>query len=264
MPGYFRVMGIGVRGREFDDTDRESGRRVAVISRTLAVRQWPHASAIGEHILVGRDALELVGVCDDVIQFGLDAGATADLYVPLRQMPAGQAQFIAARMYWVVRTDNDPMLIADAVRAQVRRLDKDVATSSTRSMPEVLAGSIGSRRFNTGLIKIAGLSSLLLALVGVYSITAFSIERRTREIGIRLALGAPSVRVIRSVVAGEWSAIVIGLAAGAAGAVVVSRVLSTVLFASGVEPQLVGSAAAMLGLAALLARFLLARLAATG
>src|SRR5262245_64614880 len=113
-------------------------------------------------------------------------------------------------MYWVVRTADEPLLAADSVRDQVRRLDKDVATSSTRSMSDVLAASVGSRRFNTGLIEIAGLSSLLLALIGVYSITVFSMERRTREIGIRLALGARSMDVIRSVLAGEWSAIAVG------------------------------------------------------
>ena len=98
MPGYFRLMGIALDGREFDQTDREETRRVTVISRTLAVRHWPNGSPIGQHIIVGRDTLEVVGVCDDVKQFSLTADATADLYVPLRQMPAGQAQFLAARM----------------------------------------------------------------------------------------------------------------------------------------------------------------------
>src|SRR5262249_62185040 len=88
-------------------------------------------------------------------------------------------------------------------------------------MPDVLSASIGSRRFNTGLIEIAGLSSVVLALIGVYSITAFSMERRTREIGIRLALGAQSMGVIRSVLAGEWSAIAIGLAAVIVDAVLI-------------------------------------------
>ena len=256
MPGYFPVMGIGLVGREFDDTDRETTRRVAVISRTFADRHWPNASPIGEHIIVGgdRDALEVIGVCDDVKQFGLEAGRTADLYVPLRQMPAGQAQFVIARMYWLVRTDGDPMKVAQAVRAEVRRLDKDVATSSTRPMPEVLAASIGSRRFNTDLIEIAGVSSLLLALIGVYSVTAFSMSRRTREIGIRLTLGATPVQVIRPVLAAEWAAIALGLLVGAVGAAFVSRLLSAVLFGSGgVEPVVIGAAAAMLGLAAIVA-----------
>jgi putative ABC transport system permease protein len=90
-PGYFRIMAIGIRGREFNDDDRESTRPVAVISGAFAERHWPHGSPLGAHIVVGSESLEVVGVCDDVKQFGLDAGRTADLYVPLRQMPASQA-----------------------------------------------------------------------------------------------------------------------------------------------------------------------------
>jgi predicted permease len=259
-PGYFRIMGIVLNGREFDDGDRETTGRVAVISRTFAGRHWPHASPIGAHIVVSREALEVVGVCDDVKQFGLDAGRTADLYVPLRQMAASQTQFVAARMYWVVQTADDPMRAADAVRAQVHRLDKDIATSSTRPIPQVLAASIGSRRFNADLIEIAGAASLLLALIGVYSVTAFSMARRAREIGIRLTLGARPAQVMRPLLAGEWAAIVVGLSIGAAGAVLVSRTLARVLFEGrGVEPALIGGAAAMLGLAAAIASYVPAR-----
>src|SRR5262245_20184732 len=206
--------------------------------------------------MVGRDAIEIVGVCYDVKQFGVDAVATADLYVPLRQMPAGQAQFVAARMYWVVHTSGDPMVVADAVRDQVRRLDKDVATSSTRPMDVVLAASIGSRRFNTHLIAIAGGSSLPLALLGGYSMSAFSASRRTRERGIRIALRARPAAVVRSILASEWNAIAVGLAAGGAAAVLVSRLLSSVLFASnGIEPPLITAAAMGLGVAAFLASY---------
>jgi putative ABC transport system permease protein len=186
-----------------------------------------------------------------VKQFGLEAGSTADLYVPLRQMPSGQAQFVAARMYWVAQTSGDAMRPADAVRAAVRRLDKDVATSSTRSIGEILAASVGSRRFNTGLIEIAGAASLLLAIIGVYSVTAFSMTRRTREIGIRLTFGARPLQIVGPVLGPEWSAVVIGLAGGVVGAVVTSRVLSNVLFASsGAEAPVIIVAAGGLGIAA--------------
>jgi putative ABC transport system permease protein len=260
MAGYFRTMGIGLRGREFDDYDRDNTSRVTIISRTLAERHWPSRSPLGEHIVVGRDSLEVVGVCDDVKQFALEAGTTADLYVPLRQMPGNQSQFVAARMYWVLKTSDDPMTAAESVRAVVRGVDKDVATSSTRSMLQIVTASIGSRRFNADLIEIAGAASLLLALIGVYSVTAFSVDRRTREIGIRLALGAKRWQVIRSVLRVEWAAIAIGLAVGVAAATVVSEVLSSSLFASrGVEPAVIASAAAALGLAAVIASCVPAR-----
>jgi putative ABC transport system permease protein len=259
-PGYFLIMGIGLSGREFNDDDRESTRRVAIISRAFAERHWPDGSPIGEHIVVGTDSLEVVGVSDDVKQFGLDAGRTADLYVPLRQMAAGQAQFVAARMYWVVQTNGDPMKKADAVWAAVRLVDKDVATSSIRPVSLLVATSIGARRFNADLIKVAGAASFLLALIGVYSVTAFSVSRRTREIGIRLTLGATSIQVIRVVVIAEWIAIAVGMALGTAGAVLVTRVLSSVLYGStGVEPVVIAAAAATFGMAAAAASYLPAR-----
>ncbi|HKB10424.1 MAG TPA: ADOP family duplicated permease, partial [Vicinamibacterales bacterium] len=263
-PGYFRVMGVAIRGREFDDGDREATRRVAVISRTFADRHWRDRSPIGAHIVIGPDALEVVGVCDDVQQFGLDAGPTADVYVPLRQMPAGQAQFVTARMYWVIRTADDPLKSADAIRAVAHRLDKDVAASSTRSMPQVVAASIGSRRFTTDLMTIAGAASLLLAVIGVYSVTAFSMARRTREIGIRLMIGARPAQVILPAVAGEWPAIAAGLVVGALGAVVVARLVSPIVFAGGGESAVIGGAAVALGIAALLASYLPAARAVRG
>jgi putative ABC transport system permease protein len=262
-PGYFHVMGIALQGREFDDYDRDKTNRVAIISRTLAERHWPNGSPLGEHLVIGRDSLEVVGVCDDVKQFGLDAGKTADLYIPLQQMPGNQAQFVAARMYWVLKTIEDPMMAAESVRVVVRGVDRDVATSSTRSLAEIVTASIGSRRFNADLIKIAGAASLLLALIGVYSVTAFAIDRRTREIGIRLALGARRWQVIRAVLRIEWAAIAIGLAGGVAAAIVVSEILSSTLFASrGAEPAMIVSAAAILGMAAVVASYVPARRAA--
>jgi putative ABC transport system permease protein len=178
-------------------------------------------------------------------------------------MPAGQAQFLAARMYWVLRTSVDPVALADPVRDRVRRLDTDVATSSTRAVATILALSIGARRFNMRLIEIAGLSTLLLALIGVYSVTASSTARRTREIGIRLALGARPAQVVRTVLAAEWSAVAAGLAIGAAGAVAVARMLAFVLFASGgVDVGMIAVALVALAAAALVASYLPARRAA--
>jgi putative ABC transport system permease protein len=254
-PGYFHVMGIALRdGREFSDADRETTTRVAVVSRMMADRHWPGASPVGEHIVVNNDTLEIVGVCADVKQFSLDAGFTADVYVPLRQMPSGQAQFVAARMYWTIRTTSDPLAVAERVRTAVRRLDKDVATSSTKTMPQILAASIGSRRFNTDLIRIAGAAGLLLAMIGVYAVTAFSVGRRTREIGIRLTLGATTPQIIRGLMNAELRSVAIGLVVGICGALAVSRLLSRLLFgAAGVEPAVIAAVAGVLAAAALVA-----------
>jgi len=254
-PGYFQVMGIPLRdGREFTDADRETTKRVAVISRTMADRHWPGGSPIGEHVAVGNDTLEIVGICADVKQFGLDGGGTADLYVPLRQMPKAQAPFVAARTYWVIRTAADPMALADRVRAEIRRIDKDVAASSTRSMPQIVSASIGSRRFNTDLIRIAGGAGLLLAIVGVYAVTAFSVGRRMREIGIRLTLGATPRQILRLLIRAEYRPVAIGLAAGLGGAVLVSGAMSRLLFGpSDIDSAVIAGVAAALAAAALVA-----------
>jgi len=260
MPGYFRIMGIRLQGRDFDDYDRNVTRRVAIVSRTFAERHWPTRSPIGEHVVMAEDALEIVAVCDDVKQFGLDAGPTADVYVPLRQMPRAQAQFVAARMYWLVSASRDPMDLAEIVRKVVHRVDADVAASSIRPVSTIVADSIAARRFNTNLMNAAAAVSVVLALIGVYSVTAFSIDRRTREIGIRLALGGKPAQVIRSILMSETPAIAIGLGAGMAGAVIMSQVLSATLYGSrGSELMLIVSAAAVLALAAGTASYLPAR-----
>jgi predicted permease len=259
-PGYFRSMGIRLEGRDFDQDDRDITRRVAIISRTFAERHWRNLSPIGEHVVIGRDTLEVVAVCDDVKQFGLDAGSTADVYVPLRQMPRDQAPLVAARMYWVLPTTRDPMSLADAVRAVVHRVDADVAASSTRPVSRIVAESIASRSFNADLMNIAGAVSVLLALIGIYSVTAFSIDRRTREIGIRLTLGGRPRQVVRSILMSESPAIAVGLAAGMAGAAIVSQLFSATLYGSrGIEPMLIASAAAVLAAAAGAASYLPAR-----
>ena len=260
MPGYFRIMGIRLDGRDFDQDDRAVTRRVAIISRTFAERHWSNRSPVGEHVIVGRDPLEVVGVCDDVKQFSLDAAPTADLYVPLRQMPREQAQFVAARMFWVLPTTRDPMALVDPVRRVVHRVDADVAVSSPRAVPGILADSVASRRFNTDLMNVAGGVSTLLALVGVYSVTSFSLGRRTREVGIRLTLGGRPSHVLWSIVISELPAIASGLVAGIIGATIVSPVLSATLYASrGIEPMLIAMVAALLGAAAGLATYLPAR-----
>jgi len=252
MPAYFRVMGIPLtEGREFSDDDRETTRRVAVISHALADRHWRSRPATGDHLVVGNETIEIIGVCADVKQFGLDGAPTADLYVPLRQAPANQAPFLAARMYWVVRAEGDPMAIADAVRQEVRRADADVASSSLRPLEQILTASVGTRQFNAGLLEILGLSGLVLSILGVYGVTAFAVRLRAREIAIRLACGATPSQVVRRILASELPMIAAGLLAGGAVAVIVAREVTVAVIV-----------AATLGAVAVLACYLPARRAA--
>jgi putative ABC transport system permease protein len=153
-----------------------------------------------------------------------------------------------------VRTKTEPLAIADSARKVVRTIDKDVATSSTRTIDQIVQSSVGSRRFTTDLLSIAGIAAVLLAVIGVYAVSAFSVGRRTREIGIRLTLGGTPSQVMRPLLRMELRWIAIGLAIGASGAVAVSRALSSVLFAApGGNSLVIVAASAALAAASLIA-----------
>ena len=231
--GYLAASGIGlVDGREFAESDNLQGASVAIVSRTLAERHWPGQRAVGNYLSVipGAPALQVVGVVKDVKQFTVDGTATADLYVPMEQVPVSQASALVARMYWVVRTDRDPRGIVDEVRRAVRAVDPDIAASSVRPLDEVLAASLGGRRAGVWLLEAFGQMAMLLAAVGVYAICAFAAAARTRELAIRSAFGASARDLMSLVVAAECRSVSVGIAGGLALATVVTRSLGTALF----------------------------------
>ena len=164
---------------------------------------------------------------------------------------------MVARLYWVIRTSGDPAAIGDRVRGEVHRLDKDVATSSMRTLPQVVSVSLGPRRFNANLIGIAGLAGLALAVLGVYAVTAFAAGRRAREIGIRSTLGASASQIVRPLVRAELPSIGAGLVVGAVTAAAVTRASSGFLFGtSGMESSAILVVGLALGAAALAACYL--------
>jgi len=173
------------------------------------------------------------------------------LYVPLAQMPRSQTSLVAARMYWVIRTDADPARSVLEVRRAVHAVDPDVATSSVRTLDDVLSISLGSRRANVRLLEVFGQVALLLAAIGVYAIAAFSAAARRRELAIRSAFGASRGDLVRLVLAGEMRPVVIGVAAGLAGARFVAQSLGAVLFSVSPSdgPTYASVAAALVALA---------------
>jgi ABC-type antimicrobial peptide transport system permease subunit len=166
----------------------------------------------------------------DVKQFGVDGTSTPDLYVPLAQMPRSQAALVASRMYWIIRTEGDPARSVLEVRRAVQAVDPDIATSSVRTLDEVLASSLASRRTNVRLLEVFGEVALLLAAIGVYAIAAFSAAARRRELAIRSAFGARRVDLIRLVVFAEMRPVIGGIAMGLAAAWLVAQSLGQVLF----------------------------------
>jgi predicted permease len=218
-PGYFAAAGIAVLdGRGFSDLDRSDGKLVAVVSRTFADRHWPGTRAVGRSVQIVQATasapLEVVGVVGDVKHFALDAPPTADLYVPLRQMPVSQAALLAARMFWVVRGRIAPTAMAAAAREAIAQVDPDVATSSARTLESVVSTSLGARRVNLRLLEVFGQIAIVLCGIGVYGVAAFSARTRSRELAVRAALGARRRDLAALMLRSELGPVVIGIAVG--------------------------------------------------
>jgi putative ABC transport system permease protein len=266
--GYFAAAGIAILdGREFAERDTARGAPVAMVSEAFASRHWSGQSAVGKHLRIVQAPpspdLEVVGVVRNVKQYGLDGSPTPDLYVPIHQMPPSQTSLIVGRMYWVLRARANGRVIAGAVRDAIHTVDPDVATSSTRTLEDVLAASIALRRVNVRLLEFFGQVAMLLTILGTYALAAYAVGMRRRELAIRAAFGANRRSLAQLMFRGELLPLVGGLVAGLGVAVVAARALGDMLFATSPWDPLVYSlvAGAMLGVTAV-ATWLPARRAA--
>jgi putative ABC transport system permease protein len=233
---YFRAMGVPLRrGRTFQDADRSGSPHVVMVNETAAAKHWPGMDPIGQRIRYsGMDAhrndwMTVVGVVGDVNQLGLDAPAEAETYVPFTQRPE--------RMHdgatFVVRTTGDPAALTTAMRERVRAVDSDIPTTIT-TFESVVAASVADRRFTMLVLSAFGSFALFLAAVGIYGVLAYSVNRRTREIGVRMALGAERSRVLGMILGDGMRAVVPGIAAGVVGALLLSRLMAGLLY--GIAP----------------------------
>jgi putative ABC transport system permease protein len=262
-PGYLAAVGIRlVRGRLFSDADRESAPLVVLISDTAAERWWPNQDPIGRRIKVpGFDVgaqpwRTVVGVVRDVKQAGLDAPQTMQIYLP-------HAQYRNGYLTLVVRTKSDPMSLAAEVRRQVMQVDPEQAVSNIATMDQVLSDSIVSRRFSATLLGILAGLGLLLAAIGVYGVISYGVSQRTREIGIRIALGAKRKDVLSLVVAQGMKLLLLGVGAGIVSALLLTPALSSLLFGvSPSDPVTFAGSAIFLAAVALFACYIPARRAA--
>jgi len=235
--GYFAASGIAVLdGREFAARDTARGAPVAIVSEAFAARHWPHEPAIGRHLRIMQapplPALEVVGVVRNVKQFGLDGAPTADLYVPIHQMPPSQVSLMAGRMYWVVRPREDGYVTPGDVRTAIHAIDSDVATSSTRTLDALLSASVGSRRVNVRLLEAFGQVAMLLTAFGTYALAAFAASMRRRELAIRSAFGASRRSLAQLMFRGAWPPLAAGIVAGLIAAFIAARELGDLLFAT--------------------------------
>jgi putative ABC transport system permease protein len=246
-PGYFTALGIPlVKGRDFDARDATEAPGVVIINEETAKRYWPDDDPIGKRIKLGRPNspnpwMTVVGVVGNVRHFGLDDVARREMFRPYSQSAWPVMTIVA-------KTASEPAGYATAVRAALQRIDPDLPVGRTTTMERVEMSSTGSRRFPMILLAAFGAVALALAIVGVYGVVSYVVTQRTREIGIRVALGARRVEVIRMVVAGALRPVLAGLVAGAIGAVFAARLLGTLLYE--VQP---GDPIVVAGIGALLA-----------
>jgi putative ABC transport system permease protein len=256
--GYFRVLGIPlIRGRMFDQRDGADAPHVALISESLARERWPGQDPIGHTIEFGNmdgdlRLLTIVGIVGDTHEYGLDQAPRPTVYVNLFQRPH-------AFMTVTMLSDADTRSVSSAARGILRQLDPEIPPSF-RTFQQVYSASLGSRRFNLILIGFFGITALLLATAGVFGVMAYSVSRRTREFGVRVALGATSGNVLRMVLAQGMGAILIGVAIGIVGSVALTRMVSSLLFGvTATDPVTFGGVTLLLVAVALLACYIPAR-----
>jgi putative ABC transport system permease protein len=245
---YFDVFDIPVlRGRTFDDRDNGAAEPVVVINEAFAKQYWPDgADPLEQSVLIGgaqfmpalatEPMRRIIGVVGDVRSFSLAADPIPAMYVPQAQIPDALNAFLAEGrpLAWVVRTHGEPLALAAAVQEELRQV-AGAPVTGVQTMAEVVAVSVSRQRLNMLLMSVFGGSALVLAAIGIYGLIAYSVQQRTQEIGIRLALGADTARVRRMVVRQGMTLVAIGLILGMAAAFFLANVLASFLF--GVEPR---------------------------
>jgi putative ABC transport system permease protein len=252
-PSFLTATGLQlIAGRDFTDQDTQDSEPVVIISQTLAKQMFPDQVAIGKVIRSWRDdnkPREIVGVVADVKVNSLQETTQGTAFVPHRQDPWGT-------LAYVVRTQGDPGHYAALIRSTLAEMDRNIALANVRSMAAVHETALAEPKFNMFLIAAFSLLALVLATIGLFGVIAYAVSQRTREIGIRMALGAQKSQILAMVMGRGIRITLLGLALGLAGSLALSRALATVLF--DVRPTDVGIYAgliAVLGVTALLATY---------
>ncbi|HEX2188842.1 MAG TPA: ABC transporter permease [Longimicrobiaceae bacterium] len=259
-PDFFRTLGIPlVRGRLFSAEDRAGAPPVVLLNRAAARRFFPAEDPLGKRITLTWTRKDepvggtVAGVVADVREFGLDQDTRPTLYVAHAQVPL-------RRMEVVLRTGADPLALAPAVRREVAALDPALPVAGVRTLDALVEESVSARRFYLLLLGVFAAAALALAAVGVFGVMSYSVARRTREIGLRMALGAHAGRMQRMVLREALVLAALGIALGLAGALAATRLLRALLFQVGAtDPATFLAVAAVLAAAALLASWLPAR-----
>ncbi|MGH9498339.1 MAG: ABC transporter permease [Terriglobales bacterium] len=259
-PGYLHAMRIPLlRGRDLTEADAQDRPHTILISQSMASRFWPNQDPIGKHITLTffPDApREIVGIVGDVKDNGLDfAEPITMLYTPLAQLSApALGVWSSFPMSLVIRTNTEPASLASAVSAAVHQVDSELPLLQILTMQQVIDASLSQQRFNMFLLTVFAGLALLLAAVGIYSVLSYSVRRRIREIGIRMALGAQLRDILGMVLMDGMTPTLIGLGLGLAGALMLGRVVSSLIFGvTAKDPLTFGAVSILLAAVAFLA-----------
>jgi putative ABC transport system permease protein len=257
-PGYFEAMGIPLlRGRFLDRSDRADAAAAVVINESLARTYFAGQDPVGRSIRMSGPTqrwMRIVGVCADVRHEGLETPANAQLYIPHAQFVPFWRDTTMRSFAVVARTSGEPLALASIVRAQVREIDRGLPASPVTTMTDVLGRSLAPRRLPMLLLAGFGAVAFLLALIGTYGVLAYHVADRTREIGVRMALGARAADIVRMVVRQGMGPAAAGVLAGLAAAAALARTIRSLLFqTSATDPATLGATAVALLAAALLA-----------
>jgi putative ABC transport system permease protein len=254
-PDYFRTMSIPiVAGRPFNEFDKVQAQRVAIINESFARRNFPGEDPLGKRLMApSKEWMTIVGVVGDTRQDALGGELRPMIYLPYLQSPS-------ARMTVMARTSSDPTSLVSSLRQQIQEVDSDQPVAQVMTMEQHLGEAVAPQRFYMLLLGLFAGLALLLAAVGIYGVISYSVTQRTREIGIRMALGAQDSDVLRMVIRQGLKLILIGVAVGLAGAFALTRVMSSLLFGvSAVDPLTFGIVSALLTGVALVACYIPAR-----
>ncbi|HEX5083789.1 MAG TPA: ABC transporter permease [Blastocatellia bacterium] len=255
-PGFFSTLGVPfVKGRDFTDGDNAQAPGVVIISESMARRYWPNEDPIGKRLRDSGPWLSIVGVVADVKYRGLphNPDADPDVYFPLPQRPDGN-------LFLAIRADGDPNGLVGAVRGVLRELDSDLPAYNVMTMSERIADQTTRSLFSAWLLSVFGALALILAAVGIYSVMAYAVEQRSREIGVRIALGARAADVLKMVVGQGMRLALAGVALGLGASLALTQLMKRLLFGvTAADPLTYGALALLLTLVALLACWIPAR-----
>jgi len=240
-PGYFEVFKISVtRGRTLNERDTSTSTPVVLINEAMARQYWPKADPLSDRLIIGKGAMrefasegerQIIGVVADIKSNGLDSEPQPQMFIPQAQVPdaANALNVSLTPISWVVRTQVPTQSLSSTIQDQLRQVT-GLPVSDVRSMDEIAARSVSRQKFNMWVMTVFGGCALLLAAIGIYGLMAYSVEQRTQEIGIRLALGAQASQVRKMIVTQGMVLALVGVAIGLAAAFGLARLITTFLF----------------------------------